>query len=260
MKEVLYGRQPVHEVFLAGRRQCVSLFLLETSRNDPLLADLAALAREHGVPCRDVSRSELDRMASGGNHQGAAAEVEAYPYVSIEDILAAGGEGKVPPIVIVADHIQDPQNLGGLLRSAETAGVAGVVIPKDRAAEVTSSAVRASSGAAEHVKVARVTNLTRALELLKENEFWVAGLESGAGAKVYTDADLNGPLVLVVGNEGAGLSRLVRDTCDFLVHIPMWGKVASLNAQVAAAVVLYEARRQAGSTAAPGSEGPDKGK
>jgi len=242
--DLLYGRQPVMEVFRAGRRTVANCWMLDTARPDASLEEIKAAALKAGVPVHGTDRHALDTRTDGANHQGVVIETDGYPYVDLEDILAHKPADGVPPVVIAADHVQDPQNLGGLLRSAETAGVSGLIIPKDRSAEVTPSAVRASAGAAEHVRVARVVNLTRALEAAKERDFWVAGLESVPEAKRFDQADLNGPLVLVVGSEGSGLTRLVRETCDYLIRIPMWGRVESLNAQVAAAIALYEARRQ----------------
>ena len=188
----------------------------------------------------------LDKLGGEVNHQGLAAEVSGYPYVDLEALLEAVQQSGEPPFLLLLDHVQDPQNLGSLLRTAEAAGVHGVVIPERRAAGVTPAAVRASAGAAEHVRVAQVTNLVRAMEWLKAEGVWLAGLEALPGAQLYTQADLRGPLGLVVGSEGQGLARLVRETCDFLIRLPMHGQVESLNAGVAGAIALYEVRRQRG--------------
>jgi 23S rRNA (guanosine2251-2'-O)-methyltransferase len=196
------------------------------------------------VPLQAVDRKELEKLSGEVNHQGLAAEVSAYPYVALEDVLGAAQEAGTSPFLLLLDHIQDPQNLGSLLRSAEAVGVHGVVIPERRAAGVTPAAVRASAGAAEHVRVAQVSNLVQAMRWLKEAGVWLAGLEVTPSAQLYTQADLHGPLGLVVGGEGEGLARLVRERCDFLIRLPMWGQVESLNAGVAGGIALYEAQRQ----------------
>jgi 23S rRNA (guanosine2251-2'-O)-methyltransferase len=191
-----------------------------------------------------VDRKKLDRMGGEVNHQGLAAEVSGYPYSDLPVLLDVASMRNEPPLLLLLDHLQDPQNLGSLLRSAEATGLHGVLIPRRRAAGVTPAVVRASAGAAEHVHIVQVTNVVRAMEWLKAYGVWLAGLDAVPDAQLYTDADLSGPLGLVVGSEGAGLSRLVREICDFLVRIPMQGQVGSLNAAVAGAVVLYEVRRQ----------------
>jgi 23S rRNA (guanosine2251-2'-O)-methyltransferase len=201
------------------------------------------------VPFQRGDRRELDGLGGEVNHQGLAAEVSAYPYVDLEDLLAAARQAAEAPFVLLLDHVQDPQNLGSLLRSAEAIGVHGVVIPGRRAAGVTPAAVRASAGAAEHVRLAQVTNLVRAMEWLKEQGLWLAGLEARPEAQLYTQADLRGALGLVVGSEGQGLARLVRERCDYLIRLPLRGQVESLNAGVAGAIALYEAWRQRGSLA-----------
>ncbi len=198
------------------------------------------------LPLESLSIPELDRVCRGGNHQGVAAEVGEYPYVELADLVAGPVDARESPLLLLIDHVQDPQNLGSMLRTADAAGVTGVVIPRERAAEVTAAVVRASSGAAEHVRVARVGNLHQAMCRLKDEGIRMCGLEGTPEAKVYTTSDLTGPVGLVVGSEGQGLGKLIADTCDELLRIPMRGRVGSLNAGVAAAVALYEARRQRG--------------
>jgi 23S rRNA (guanosine2251-2'-O)-methyltransferase len=210
MREILYGRQPVRETLRAKRRQVFTLLLAQGIKPGGVVRQILTLAEQNGVPVQNVNRRELDKM---------------------------GGE---------VNHVQDPQNLGSLLRTAEAAGVHGVVIPDRRAAGVTPAAVRASAGAAEQIRVAQVTNLVRAMEQLKAEGVWMAGLEAAPDAQIYTEADLSGPLGLVVGSEGQGLARLVRERCDYLIRLPMLGQVESLNAAVAGAIALYEARRQRG--------------
>jgi 23S rRNA (guanosine2251-2'-O)-methyltransferase len=244
MREILYGRQPVREALRARRRQTFKLLLAQGLRPTGIVGEIVTLAREAGVPVQEVDRRELDRLGDELNHQGLAAEVSAYPYVDLPDLLQAAQQAGEPPFLLLLDHLRDPQNLGSLLRSAEAAGVHGVVIPGRRAAEVTPAAVRASAGAAEHVRVAQVTNLVQAMKSLQAEGVWLAGLEAVPEAQLYAEANLTGPLGLVVGSEGQGLARLVRETCDLLLRLPLYGRVESLNAGVAGAIALYEVRRQ----------------
>jgi len=246
MREILYGRQPVREALRARRRQVYKLQIAGGIQPAGIVGEILSLARQARLPVQEVDRRELDRLGGDANHQGVAAEVSGYPYVDLEALLEAAQQAGEPPFLLLLDHVQDPQNLGSLLRSAEAAGVHGAVLPGRRAAGVTPAAVRASAGAAEHVRVAMAGNLVQAMQALKARNVWLAGLEARPEAQLYTDADLSGPLGLVVGSEGQGLARLVRDTCDFLLRLPMYGQVGSLNAGAAGAVALYEARRQRG--------------
>jgi 23S rRNA (guanosine2251-2'-O)-methyltransferase len=242
MREILYGRQPVREALRAGRRQVFKLLLARGLRPTGIVGQVLASAERANVPVQTVDRRELDKFGGEVNHQGLAAEVSGYPYVDLGMLLDAIEKADEPLFLLLLDHVQDPQNLGSLLRSAEAVGVHGVVIPRRRAAGVTPAAVRASAGAAEHVPVAQVANLVQAMESLKARGVWLAGLEAWPDALLYTEADLTGPLALVVGSEGQGLARLVRETCDFLIRLPMHGQVESLNAAVAGAVALYQVR------------------
>ena len=244
MREIIYGRQPVRETLRAGRRQVFKLALADGVRPTGIVSQILGLADRAGVPVQATDQRELDNLSGEANHQGLAAEVSRYPYVALTDLLEVARQAQVPPFLLLLDHIKDPQNLGSLLRIAEAAGIHGVVIPDRRAAGVTPAAVRASSGAAEHVRVAQVGNLAQAMSRLKEEGIWLAGLEALPAAQLYTEADLTGSLGLVVGSEGRGLARLVRERCDFLIRLPMQGQVESLNAAVAGAVALYEAQRQ----------------
>jgi 23S rRNA (guanosine2251-2'-O)-methyltransferase len=251
-REYLYGRQPVLEALRAGRRR-VFRVLLAAGSDSPRGPDEAVRAAEGArCPVERVDRRALQRTLGAVNHQGIAAEVGAYPYVEFMECLSGMGERVGPALVLLLDHLQDPQNLGALLRVAEATGVDAVLLPVDRAASVTPAAVRASAGAAEHMTVSRVTNLARAMEALKREGLWLAGLDPGAGAARYTDADLTTPLGLVVGGEGRGLGRLVRERCDFLIHLPQHGRVGSLNAATAGAVALYEVLRQRSAAHQPG--------
>jgi 23S rRNA (guanosine2251-2'-O)-methyltransferase len=254
MREILYGRQPVRETLRANRRQIFKLLLAHGVKPTGIVSDVLSLAQSRDIPVQTVDRRELEKLGGEVNHQGLAAEVSGYPYLYLTTLLDPARQAGIPPFLLLLDHIQDPQNLGSLLRTAEAAGIHGVVIPGRRAAGVTPAAVRASAGAAEHVRVAQVTNLVQAMERLKAEGLWFAGLEAEHSARYHTQADLSGPLGLVVGSEGRGLARLVRETCDFFIRLPMDGQVESLNAAVAGGIALYEARRQRDS-ASRGSNG-----
>jgi 23S rRNA (guanosine2251-2'-O)-methyltransferase len=244
MREILYGRQPVRETLRASRRQIFELYVARGVKQAGIVGEILSLAQGKQIPVQTVDRRELDKLGGEVNHQGLAAEVSAYPYAALADLLTSATLAEESPFLLLLDHVQDPQNLGSLLRTAEAVGAHGVVLPKRRAAGVTPAAVRASAGAAEHVRVAQVTNLVRTMDELKEEGVWLAGLEAVPAAQLYNLADLTGSLGLVVGSEGHGLARLVRETCDFLIRLPMHGQVASLNAGVAGAVALYEILRQ----------------
>lgn len=232
--EIVYGVRPVVEALRSKRRQVYEV--LDAVGNE----EIASEATVRGVRLKRVRRERVEELAPGAVHQGVAAQVGPYLYSGLEEILAAPD-----PLVLVLDGVTDPRNLGAVLRVADGAGASGVVIPKDRAAGVTSVAAKASAGASEHVPVARETNLRRALDKIKETGMWVYAAEGGA-ALTYTDLDLSGPVAFVLGGEGRGLRRLVREGCDGVVSIPMPGAVSSLNVSVAAAILLFEARRQRG--------------
>lgn len=244
MREILYGRQPVRETLRAGRRQVFKLLQAQGVKPTGVVRQILTLAEQAHIPVQAVDRRELDKLGGEVNHQGLAAEVSGYPYMDLAALLDLSQRAGEPPFLLLLDHIQDPQNLGSLLRSADAAGAHGVVLPGRRAAGVTPAAVRASAGAAEHVPVALVANLVQAMQRLKTEGIWLAGLEALPDAQLYTQIDLNGPLGLVVGSEGQGLARLVRERCDYLIRLPMHGQVESLNAAVAGGIALYEVRRQ----------------
>ena len=233
-QEIIYGLRPVVEALRSKRREVREVL---DSVGDREISSEAAV---RGIPVKRVPRDRVEELARGGVHQGMVARVGPYPYSGLEEILAAPD-----PLVVVLDRVTDPRNLGAVLRAADGAGVTGVVVPKDRAAGVTPAAVKASAGASEHVPVARETNLRRALEKMKGAGIWVYGAEDGA-ASAYTKLDLSGSIAFVLGSEGRGLRRLVREGCDGAVSIPMLGAVSSLNVSVAAAVLVFEARRQRG--------------
>ncbi len=258
MREILYGRQPVRETLRAGRRQVFKLLVARGIQSTEIVGQILALAKRAGALIQEVDRKELDESVGEANHQGLAVQVSGYPYATLSGVLDSAQDSAQAPFLLLLDHVQDPQNLGSLLRTAEAAGVHGAVIPAKRAANVTPAAVRTSSGAAEHMLVAQETNLVRAIETLKREGLWIAGLHARSGAQLYTEADLSGSLGLVVGSEGKGLARLVQERCDFLIHLPMAGQVASLNAAVAGAIALYEARRQRGWAGASSRQSQEK--
>jgi 23S rRNA (guanosine2251-2'-O)-methyltransferase len=232
-QETIYGIRPVVEALESGRRKVFEI--IEAVGNE----EVAKAASARGVEVKLTSRQRVEDLARGGVHQGVAAHVEPYPYSGLGEILSAP-----EPLVLVLDGVTDPRNLGALLRAADGAGASGVVVPKDRAVGVTAAAVKASAGASEHVLVARVTNLRRAVDTMKEAGLWIYAAE--AGGTPYTELDLAGAVALVLGSEGRGVRRLVRERCDGIVSIPMLGGVESLNVSVASAVLLYEARRRRG--------------
>ena len=238
MRELLYGRNAVYECLLARRRDVFKLTVAEGAQEKGTLAQCLQLAQERRIAVQRAPRTQLDKVNEG--HQGIVAEASGYPYATLDDLLSA----HQPLLFLVLDCIQDPQNLGTLLRTAEAVGVSGVIVAQDRAASVTPAVVNTSSGATEHVKIARVTNITRALESLKQSDVWIIGLEDTSGAQDYAMVDLRGPLAIVVGSEGQGIRRLVRETCDILVKLPVLGNITSLNASVAGSILLYETLRQ----------------
>lgn len=207
-----------------------------------MLTTVLAKAREKGIPVQQVDRERLEWLAGPG-HQGVVAYAAAKEYVELEDLLERAKASGEAPLIIVADSLEDPHNLGSILRTADAAGAHGVVIAKHRTVGLTSTVAKTSAGAVEYVPVARVSNLVQALGQLKEAGLWVVGADQGAEQE-FTGARLTGPLAVVIGGEGAGLSRLVKERCDFLVRLPMHGRVNSLNAGVATAVLLYEVLRQ----------------
>jgi len=244
--EWIYGRRPVGEVFAAGRRHVFELVLAAEGRETPGQAQVRAAAARAGAAVRHADRRELDEMSQNGNHQGIAVRTGGFPYAGL-DSVAGLVEKRKDALILVLDHLEDPQNLVSLLRTADAAGVHAVVIPGDRAAAVTPAVVRASAGASEHLRVARVVNLVRAMGVLKEAGLWTVGLDTGGDdVRPYTAIDFTGRTGIVVGSEGHGLKRLTREACDFIARLPMQGAVASLNAGVAGAICLYEALRQRG--------------
>jgi 23S rRNA (guanosine2251-2'-O)-methyltransferase len=241
--EVLYGVHPVEEALKAGRRRFDHV-LVARERNDERVERLVAVCRQAGVRVRQESREQLTQLAQTPAHQGVVAVVHPQEFLDIEDLFEpAVGQSKTARLLLALDGVEDPQNLGALLRVADGAGVDGVVLTERRSAPLSPVAVKASAGATEHLRIARVVNLVRALEELKRQNLWIIGLDE-RGTSDYDQFDLTGDCVIVLGREGAGLHDLVRRTCDHLLRIPMAGGVSSLNVSAAGAVVLYEASRQ----------------
>jgi len=245
MREILYGRNAVREALRSGRRKIYKLILAQRMKEPGVVADIATLASKSGAPIQRVKRKQLDRIGDF-RHQGVAAEAAQYPYVELEAILAEADQRQETPLLLMLDCLQDPQNFGALLRTAEIAGVHGVVIPKRRAVGITPAVVNSSAGATEHLLVAQVTNLVRTMETLKARGLWIVGLEDVPQAQPHYQSDLTMPLALVVGSEGRGMGRLVRETCDILIKLPMRGRISSLNVAVAGSIALYEVWRQRG--------------
>lgn len=239
-EEIIYGINPVTEA-LRGKRRVFELFVARDGGKR--LEEILRLAQEKGIPVRQREKRDLERLTGSDHHQGAALRAEGFSYANLHDILEKRREREGAGLVLVLDGIQDPHNLGGLIRSAACAGADGVVIPRDRAAGVTPAAEKASAGSAGTVPVARVANIVQALEELKAAGFWIYGAAGEAAEPLYGQ-DLSGNVALVIGSEGEGLRRLVRASCDVLVSIPMQGGTGSLNASVAGGIMLFEALRQ----------------
>jgi 23S rRNA (guanosine2251-2'-O)-methyltransferase len=242
---VVYGVNSVLEALRAGKRSIDSITILESARPDRLKL-LLDLARQHRVPVHRVPRLDLDRNLGEVRHQGVMARIAAARYTDADELietLASRVGGSDPPLALGLDSIEDPRNMGSILRTAECAGVHGVFIPERRAAGLTDVVAKVAAGALEYVPVARVTNLVRLIEQLKERNIWVVGA-AGDVQQTYTEWDWRLPSAIILGNEGQGLHRLVRENCDTLVRIPVLGHLESLNVSVAAGILMYEARRQ----------------
>lgn len=239
-ENIVFGRNAVLELINSGNP--VHKILLKNEKGQTRNADILHALKEKGLPYQFVDSSVLNKYSLGERHQGVVAFTASREYVQPEDILQAAGKMKEEPFILALDGIEDPHNLGALLRTAEAAGVHGVVLPKRRSAGLTPAVARTSAGAVEYVPVARVSNLVQALKMFQEQGCWVTGAEAD-GRDIYR-TDLTGPRVIVIGGEGKGLSRLIRETCDEIVSLPMRGKISSLNAGVAGSIFIYEVRRQ----------------
>ncbi len=240
---LIEGRNAVTEALRSGRT--INKIFLADGDTDRSLGRLAAMAKDAGAVVVRIDRRKLNDMSPTGAHQGIIASVAAHDYATLDDIFAVAEERGEAPLIVVCDELSDPHNLGAILRTAECAGAHGVIIPKRRSVALTAVVAKASAGAIEYMKVARVSNVAATLRELKSRGVWVFGTAADGTTALY-DADLKGPAAVVIGNEGAGMSRLVAETCDFKVSIPMRGRISSLNASAAAAILLYEAVRKRG--------------
>ena len=237
------GRNPVLEAFKSGRP--INKLYIEKDSEEAVLLKIAAMAREKAVPVQYVDRRKLDLMSKTRIHQGVILEVAAHEYAEVEDMLALAEEKGEKPFLLVLDGITDTNNFGSVIRTAECAGVHGIIIPKRRSVSLNATVAKVAAGAQEYVPIARVTNLVQTLTELKEKGLWIIGSDM-EGDKNYYDADLKGPIALVIGNEGEGMSRIVSEACDFNVRIPLKGTISSLNAGVAAGLILFEIAKQRG--------------
>lgn len=239
--DVLVGRNAVTEALKAGRG--INKILLANGDREGSITEIAALAKERGIVVQYVERAKIEALAGGHRHQGVLAYVAPVPYAELDDILQAAEEKGEAPFLVLLDELEDPHNLGALLRTADATGVHGILIPKRRSVSLNATVAKTSAGAVEYVPVARIGNIAQTLKKLKEKGFWVAGADMD-GEKAYYEADLTGPLVLVIGSEGRGMSRLTKEACDFIVSMPMVGRINSLNASVAGSILMYESMRQ----------------
>lgn len=241
MREIIWGRHPILEM-LRHKEAIDRILVAKGSRVEGTLKEIVDLAQTNNVTVQWVPREQLDKLDT--HHQGVAAQVEGYPYKELEDGLQRAAAQNEPPLILILDQIQDIHNLGSLLRTAEAVGVHAVVLPERRAAGVTPAVRKASAGAVEYLTICQIGNLQHTIQDLKHRGIWIAGVEKDPDALPYFTADLRGPLAIVIGAEGQGIRRLVREACDFLVQLPMVGHVDTLNAAVAGSIVLYEAMRQ----------------
>ena len=242
MADTIEGRNPVIEALKSGRPINKILLAGDIGRHTAV-AQILNLSQARGIPVEYVTRRVIDESSTTSAHQGVIAYAAAKEYISLEDLLTISRERNEPPLYCILDGIEDPQNLGAILRTAEASGIHGVIIRSRRAVGLTAAVAKASAGAIEYVPVARVSNISQAMVTLKRNGVWVVGIDP-AGKIDYSQVDFTLPTAIVIGSEGKGLSDLVKKTCDFLASIPMLGKITSLNASIAAALVMYEALKQ----------------
>lgn len=239
-EDMVAGRNAVMEA-LKGSRS-VNKLMIANGSTEGSIKEIIAVAKDKGVNIQYWDRSKLDSIARGIRHQGVLAQVAPVRYAELEDILQVAKDRNEPPFIVLLDELEDPHNLGAILRTADAAGVHGVLIPKHRSCPLSATVAKTSAGAVEHVPVARVGNLVQTIKKLKQEGLWVAAADMDG--KDYYDTDLTGPLLLIIGSEGQGVGRLVKEQCDFVVRIPMVGKINSLNASVAGSILMYEAMKQ----------------
>ena len=238
---IIEGRNAVIEALRVG--SSIDKILIARGETDAALGHIASKARDRGIVVVEADRRKLDAMSRTHAHQGVIAIAAVREYASVDDILERARAAGEPPLIVLCDELSDPHNLGAVIRTAECAGAHGVIIPKRRSAGLTAVVAKTSAGAVSHLPVARVSNLTVCIKELKEQGLWIFGSAAGGSVRLY-DADLKGPAAIVIGSEGTGMSRLVAENCDYIVSIPMHGKLNSLNASASAAILLYEAVRQ----------------
>ncbi|KAB3533606.1 23S rRNA (guanosine(2251)-2'-O)-methyltransferase RlmB [Alkaliphilus pronyensis] len=237
----IVGRNPIIEAIKAGRE--IDKLFIAKGAEEGSIKKLVAMAKDKKIPLQYVERPKLNQLAGGDTHQGVVAQVAAYEYSHLEAIIQAAKEGDRQPFLLILDEIMDPHNLGSIMRTADAVGVDGIIIPKRRSVGLTAVVAKTSAGAIEYVPVAKVSNIAQTIDKLKNEGIWVAGADMD-GEKHHYQQDLKGPIALVIGSEGKGISRLIKEKCDYLVKVPMMGKIASLNASVAAGVLMYEVFRQ----------------
>lgn len=237
-QNMICGRNPVIEALKSG----ANLDTVYIDGNGGSLSVIRRLAKENGVVVKDADDKKLSRLSDGASHQGVVAEGACGEYVTVEDILAVSQKKGTKPFIIICDEIEDPHNLGAIIRTAETSGADGVIIPKRRSASLNATVFKTSAGAASYVPVARVSNLASCIDTLKDNGVWIYGTD--ASGTDYSETDFTGGVALVIGSEGFGMSKLIQKKCDFMIKLPMLGKINSLNASVAAGIFMYEVLRQ----------------
>jgi len=237
---LIEGRNSVLEALKSGRE--IDKLFVQKGVGEGSIRQIVAIAREKKILIKEVDKAKLDSLSTTRNHQGVIASAALYKYYEVDDILNAAAEKGEDPFIIILDEITDNNNLGSVLRSADAAGVHGIIIPKRRAVSLTPAVAKISSGAIEYVPVAKVTNLNQTMEYLKKKGLWIVGAEMGG--ETYYSKDMTGPVALVIGSEGEGLGRLIKENCDYLVSIPMKGRISSLNAAVSAAIIMFEIQKQ----------------
>lgn len=240
MDDIIFGRNPVLEAIKAGTE--IDKLLVQSGLNEGSIGKIKRMARDNGIIVTETSRQNLDRICECKNHQGIAAYIARHKYCQVSDILKVAESKGQPPFVIIADEITDPHNLGSLIRSADCAGAHGIIIPKRNSCSVNSTVAKTSAGSVEYANIAKVSNIAQTIEFLKENNVWVYGADMNGSD--YRKTDFSGGVALVIGNEGKGVSRLVKEKCDVLVKIPMFGNIDSLNASVAAGILMFEVSHQ----------------
>jgi len=240
-EELIVGRNSVREALKSGR--AINKLLLARGEKHGSIVEIINMAHKQGLVVQEIDPAKLGSMSGGLRHQGIAALVSPVPYTDVETILTAAYQKKEAPFIVLLDELEDPHNVGAILRTADATGVHGVLLPQRRSCSLSATVAKTSAGAVEYVPVARIGNMTQEIDKLKRQGLWVVGADAD-GDKDYFDVDLTGPLLVIVGNEGKGLGRLVKQQCDYLVRIPMRGRIASLNASVACSLLLYEVLRQ----------------